>query len=629
MTFKEIVGQLRLAQTRRLISEALQPTKIGSRQLLVISVVVFAVAVGVRLLHWQNNWLTIDNVMSRTAARYKEEAQYLSARDFASFIRGGSQEPDTGMLIHTPGYPILIALVHAVTGNSNVALRLVHIACGAAAAVLMLLIAVELLPVGAALLAGLFAAISPQLSYYSLVMLPDSIIAIPILLAMYLLVRARKRPKQWLIVAAGVCLGLSCWLRANVLLLAPFLCLVIPVLFPRERWLRYSVLLVTAAVLAVMPITIRNTLVFKSFIPLTLGTGTNLMEGIADYDPEKRFGIEQYDHEVSRQEATLYGRPDYAEDLYRPDGIPRERLRVGRAWAVIKGNKIWFMGVMARRAGRMLTYEPVSIISAEPSFTNSMDTSNAELAWRGSPFDLVASNADAVRKHVSPFGQTLRITSDAQQSTFPLSTIKVQPQSDYLLAVPVRAVEGRMTINVIRIDDGKTVASATVPDSLDPTAPKDGELTVLSLPFVNPDADELKIVVVGGDPHASRNTIEMGPIDLYRLGPASYLWTRYPRVLVKTLQKFYTTGWMLPLTLLGAGLLALGRRFDAVALACAVPVYFLCTHAPLHLELRYILPIHYFRGVLVTASLYFVSVTVWGLLRGARPLRRTRRRHEW
>ena len=618
MNFKEIVGQLRLAQTRRLISEALRPTKIGSLRLLVVCVVVFAVAVGVRLLHWQNNRLTIDNVMSRTAARYKEEAQYLNDRDFTSFIRGRFQEPDTGMLIHTPGYPILVALVQAVAGNSNVALRLVHIACGAAAAVLVLLIAVELLPVAAATLAGLFAAISPQLSYYSLVMLPDSILAIPILLAMYLLVRARKRPNQWLIVAAGVCLGLSCWLRANVLLMAPFLCLFIPVLFPREKWLRYSVLMVAAAVLAVLPITIRNTLVFKSFIPLTLGTGTNLIEGIADYDPEKRFGLEQYDHEVSRQESILYGRQDYAEDLYRPDGIARERLRVGRAWAVIKGNKIWFMGVMARRAGKMLTYERVAIISTEPSVTNSLDTNNAELSWRGAPQDLFPDMADIGQITLPPDRQTFQITADADRIAIPLSTIKVQPQSDYLLTIRVRRVAGKIVINIIRSDNGRTVASATVPDSLDPTAPKDGEFSVLSLPFVNSDANQLTIVVAGGDHDSSGNTIEMGPIDLHRLGPASYLWTRYPRVLVKTLQKFYTTGWMLPLTLLGVGLLGLARRFDALAIACAVPLYFLGTHAPLHLELRYILPIHYFWAMLVATSLYLLSITAGHLFLGAR-----------
>ena len=568
------------------ISKTFEPSDIPGRRLLVLCLAVFVVATGVRLLHWQNNWLTIDNLMNKTAARYQEEAQFLTDRDFTSFVRGRSQEPDTGMLIHTPGYPILVAAVHALTRNSNVALRLVHISSGAAAAVLVLLIALELLPTGVAILAGLFAAVSPQLSYYSLVLLPDSIIGVTVLLGIYLLVRARRRPNHLMIIAAGVCIGISCWLRANILLLAPFLCLFVPLLFPRDKWLRYAVLLVTAAVLTVMPITIRNTLVFKSFIPLTLGTGTNLMEGIADYDPDKRFGMEQHDHKVAQQEAGLYNRPDYAEDLYRPDGILRERLRVGRAWAVIKDNKIWFMGVMARRAGKMLTFEPVSIISAAPSVSHPLDIEHAELAWR--------SDSVAPQEFVS-------------------APVQLQRNSDYLLNVPLKPADGRLSINIVRLDNGHTLGSAIVPDSLDETAPRVGDFTVLRLPFVNTNTDQIKIAVV--DSGQSTRTIQIGTLELYRLGPASYLWTKYPRMLVKTFQKFFTTRWMLPLTLIGVVLLALARRFDAFAIACAVPLYFLIAHAPLHLELRYILPIHYFWAMLVATSLYFMSITAWKSVR--------------
>jgi len=612
MTFKEI-SQLRLRQTSRFIRETLQPAEIHRRRLFIFCAVVFLLAVGVRLLHWQNNRLTIDNVMFRTAARYQEEAQFLSGRDFTSFIRGRSQEPDTGMLIHTPGYPVLIALVHAVAGHSNIALRLVHIASGAAAAVVVLLITLELLPAGAALLAGLFAAISPQLSYYSLVLLPDSIIGLTILFGIYLLVRARRWPNQWLIVAAGVCFGLSCWLRANVLLLAPFLCLFVPALFPREKWLRYSVLLVAAAVLAVMPITIRNTIVFKSFIPLTLGTGTNLIEGIADYDPGKRFGMEQYDHEVARHEATLYHRPDYADDLYRPDGIQRERLRVGRALAVIRSNKIWFLSVMARRAGKVLTYEPVSIISAEPSVSHPLDVKNAELAWQATPQEMLATNPSNM---IFLSGEALTITTTNSVNGFSTKPIKLLPASDYLLSLPVRKIDGRVVVKVVGLDTGRTLASGTVPDSLIGGAGKEGDATTLELPFVNTTADQLKIVVANAD--RASGVLDVGTIELHRLGPASYLWTKYPRMLVKPFQRFFTTGWMLPLALIGVGLLALGRRFDALAIICAVPIYFMVTHAPIHLELRYILPINYFWGMLVGTSLYFISFTAGHLFAGVK-----------
>lgn len=613
MTFKETIGRLRLGQTTRFIQDILQPATISRRRLLVICLAVFIAAVGVRLLHWQNNRQTIDNIMAASAAGYKEEAQPLAEGDIRGFVRGHTPEPDTGLLIHTPGYPIFLATVQALAGPSNAALRLVQVFFSAVAAVLIVLIAVELLPSGAALLAGLFAAISPQLSFYSLVLLPDSLAVTAVLFGVYLLVRARKQLNYVAIIGAGAAIGVSCWLRANMVLLSPMLALVIIFWFPRAARLRYAALLLVATALVIVPITIRNAIVFRSFVPVSLSTGTNLTEGIADYDPEKRFGLERYDHTTAQQEAVMYNRPDYAHELYRPDGILRERLRVGRAWAVIKSNKIWFMGVMARRAGKMLTYEAVSIISVEPSLTNSIDTSNAELAWRGSPRDLFPDMFDIGPITRSPDDQTFTITADGGQNAFPLSTIKVRPGSDYLLTMPVRAISGKMIINLS--DNGRTVASAKVPDSLDPTAPKLDELTVLSLPFVNPDADQLRIVVAKGDANSSPGAIQVGSLELYRLGPASYLWTKYPRVVVKTFQKFFTTRWMLPLALFGVVLLALARRFDALAIICAVPIYFIVTHAPIHLELRYILPINYFWGMLVVTSLYFMSMTVWKLIR--------------
>jgi hypothetical protein len=54
-----------------------------------------------------------------------------------------------------------------------------------------------------------------------------------------------------------------------------------------------------------------------------------------------------------------------------------------------------------------------------------------------------------------------------------------------------------------------------------------------------------------------------------------------------------------------------------LALICAVSVYFLGTPAPLHLELRYILPIHYFWAMLVASSLYLILVIAVKMLRAS------------
>src|SRR5918911_1020069 len=103
------------------------------KKLAVLCLSVFFAAVGVRLLQWQNNWFTIDKTMWRLTERYKDEAQFLLDGDLRSFVRGSTPEPDPGILMHPPGYPVLMAAVYKVSGHSDVGLRLLQILCDAGA----------------------------------------------------------------------------------------------------------------------------------------------------------------------------------------------------------------------------------------------------------------------------------------------------------------------------------------------------------------------------------------------------------------------------------------------------------------------------------------------------------------
>ncbi|HYG79528.1 MAG TPA: glycosyltransferase family 39 protein, partial [Pyrinomonadaceae bacterium] len=613
-----LAAKIRRLGSRFPRAEGLEAQPLTRRRLLVICLSVFFVATGVRLLQWQNNWHTIDKTMWRLTERYKDEARPLLDGDLKGFLQGTTPEPDQGILMHTPGYPVLLAAVYKVSGDSDAAVRLFQILADAGAAVLVFLIAAELLPVAAAAIAGLLVAFSPQFAYNSLVLLPDSVSALPILLAVYLIARAAKRPRLVTIIAAGAAIGLSCWLRANALLLAPFLVLLMLLLFERGRRWRYAGALVAAAVLVMAPITIRNAVVYGSFIPLSLSAGQNLTAGIADYDPEKRFGFEAYDDATCRQEALLYNRPDYAEDLYRPDGIWRDRARTARALAVIRSNKLWFLGVMLRRAALMLENEKVPVVSVEPTVSNSLEiTGETELAWASSPAELMASNTSSAsgraQLSLAENDGALRVAGDdsPQAAQFVSATINVRPKSDYVLRLPVRAEQGRMVIRVESVDGRATLASAGVPDSLERDAPKEGSLSVLQLPFVNASDDQIRVVLANADSGQARAAVLVGRAELFRLGPASYLWTRYPRTLVKAVQKFFKTAWLLPLALIGIALLALARRGRALALVLAVPAYYLSAHSPMHVEPRYVLVVHYFFSILVATTLYWFGARVW------------------
>jgi len=118
--------------------------------------------------------------------------------------------------------------------------------------------------------------------------------------------------------------------------------------------------------LAVAPLTLRNAVVYGHFIPVSLGAGQTLVEGIADYDRERRFGLPETDAGLTQLEASEAGRPEYAAALFKPDGIERDRWRTRRALKVIRENPVWFASVMLRRAGSMLRLERTPLATTAP-----------------------------------------------------------------------------------------------------------------------------------------------------------------------------------------------------------------------------------------------------------------------
>src|ERR1700754_615107 len=434
-----------------LTSVSLAPQETSQRAWLVCLIIV-CVVFGVRLLQWQNDFLTLDKNMTRLTGRYKEEAQFLLAGDLTSFVKGSPSEPDTMILSHTPGYPIVIAAVYKLSGNSDRALRLFQIACEAVTAVLVFLIAARLVPRVAALIAALLVAVAPPLAYRSLVLLPDTLSALPLVAAIFLIAKAVEDRSVVKLFLAGGLIGVSAaWFRPDSVLLPLFLCAALLLLLPRGQRLRPMLALIGGAAILVAPITIRNVVVFHSFVPITLGTGQNLSAGIGDYDVEQRFGLPATDDGTCAQEAQLFGRPDYTAELYRPDGIERDRRRTARAWAVIRSEPAWFVGTMFRRVSAMLEYEPVSIISAEPTVSHSLEiTKDTPVVWSLSPQELLSEADDPA--------------NEPQLVTKPIT---VKRNTDYFLTVPVSVQEGSASITIRHVGDSRILASAALPESLE------------------------------------------------------------------------------------------------------------------------------------------------------------------
>lgn len=334
------------------------------RQRIIIAGLIFLSAFGVRLLVWQNKRTEVPQVQTRVTENYKHLARLLQQNGLASFFDPSSTTSNPDLLGHPPGYSILLALIYRLAGETDLAAQLFQMICDSLAAVMIFLIAIELLPFGVGIIAGLMAAFAPQFSWNSILLLPDTLAALPILVAIYLITRARRRPRWSTILVGGALIGVSCWFRANALLLAPFLALLMPIIFPRGRRLKMGLALIGGACLTMSPLTIRNAVVFGHFIPVSLGAGQTLLEGIADYDETGSLGLSDTDMGLIKQEAETHNRPDYSLTLFGPDAIQRDRERLARGFAIIRAHPIWFFTVMIRRAGSMWRLERAPLISS-------------------------------------------------------------------------------------------------------------------------------------------------------------------------------------------------------------------------------------------------------------------------
>ena len=540
-------------------------------------------AFGVRLLSWHDTRHEVGKVQTAVTADYQRVAQLLRQGGLSSFLSSSSPLSDLNTLGHPPGYSMLIAMVFSIFGDSNAAVQFVQIICDALAAVVIFLIMAELLPTTPALIAGLLAAFSPQFAWNSVLLLPDSLAVPPILLAIYCLARAVKNPRVVTFISTGALIGISCWLRANAMLLTFFLAAAVLVLLSREieskrRW-QYALSVIFGTLLIVLPLTIRNAIVFHRFIPLSLGAGQTLLEGIADYDPAGRFDIPHTDIGIMKQEAEQSQRPDYYGTLFNPDGVERERARLARGFGVIRAHPFWFSGVMIRRAGSMLRLERSRLVSTEPPVSHSIDAiENLQSVVSKTPAELLAAGivtSPQAKVLEATNGERLILTGDGEKygEQFVSPEFPVKQSNDYVFCLPVQIERGRMKISA-RDSSGKVYSSAIV-ETLETISPEAQPTNQIRLPFAAVLDDERVRIFFSNEASNPPNSVaQIGPIKLFELGPARFLWTRYPRLLVHGIQSLFLTAVILPLAIIGLGLLIWRRRRPALIVLLVVPVYF-------------------------------------------------------
>jgi len=574
--------------------------------LVLLCLILFILAFAVRTLTWQDNRRDAWRVQTGVTASYKDYARQLARGDFKVFAS------DTIHIGHPPGYPIVLATVFKTIGESDTAIQFIQIVIDSFAIVVLFLIAAELMPLNVAILAGLLASLSPQFAYFSVLLLPDSLVILPILLAVYLIVRAVKTSNLYLFLFAGALIGISCWFRANAFLLPLLLASLIPILVQKKRRLLAAGAIVIGAALVIAPVTIKNAIVFHRFIPLSLGAGQTLLEGIADFDESGRFDIPNTDRGIMTQEAQWSGKPEYATVLFGQDGFDRERMRLARGSSVIRSNPVWFAGVIARRAVASLRLDPVPRLHADsPVSYNAANLEPGIVVWRTNATDLPVNGVFSKSAQLTKEDQLLRIRTfgNNYEDQFVSEPIGVQPHYDHVMQLPVKLEEGRVLLKVIEADGTRELASVGI-DVSEVVSARTQPTNFVSIPFVSSGSNQVQFAIS----HNAANSTELlvGPVALFQVGPTGFEWLRYVRLPIRYIQSAFKTSIMTPLVLIGLGLLVLRRQWKTAGILLAVPAYYLLVQSALHTERRYVYVIHFFFLILASVTL----VWLYGMLRG-------------
>jgi 4-amino-4-deoxy-L-arabinose transferase-like glycosyltransferase len=212
------------------------------------------------------------------AADYDRHAQSLAERN--RFPDSSYAAPGSPSALRPPAYPVLLGAVYKAFGSPSwTAGRLVGALLGTLTVLLIYALGRELWGARAGLVGAAFAAVYPPLVMVNGSLLSEAMF-LPLMLGVAIVVLwHRRQPDRWsLLVAAGVLCGAAALTRSvGLALLIPALLGAITVASRnRGQRAKAAALVVSTAVLVVAPWSVRNTLSFDRFVPLSTQNGPTI-----------------------------------------------------------------------------------------------------------------------------------------------------------------------------------------------------------------------------------------------------------------------------------------------------------------------------------------------------------------
>jgi len=265
----------------------------------------------------------------------------------------------TDLAQYPPAFPAFVALIYKVTGDRSV--YTVQIVLWSLDLILSLLLigGIALTAFGwrAAIASGFLVGLSALFALYAAFPSADVPTTWFVLGGNWLLVLALRRKDIWLALAAGVALGIGCWLRVNPLYLCVFWAIALFVLV-QAAWsmkLKMGAAVLVGTVVVIAPIVIRNYVVFPDFTPTGGTIGVNLWEGLGETELGRANGYFCSDDKLLESERARMGSAgNTLVEIQFPDGIRRDKERIRECLAFIRERPVWYLGVMLGRMWGML-----------------------------------------------------------------------------------------------------------------------------------------------------------------------------------------------------------------------------------------------------------------------------------
>lgn len=259
--------------------------------------------------------------------------------------------------LHGPLYPVVLSFSSRFGGSTYFDHKIVSILIGTAVVALTMMVAKRVAPpdraAGVALLAGVLAAVYPNLWLVDGVMFPEGLMALCTLAVVYFAYRWRERPGVLFAVLMGATTALAALTRGEGLLLSVLV--ITPWIMLRREipWKRRFVQLTAAAIACVVvlaPWMLRNLRSFDDFVPLSTNgnelfvyancddTYSGSFLGFWQWDCQQRLRDQGVDGTGDEAAKSLFWREvglDYARE--NADQLPKVlAARVLRQWDLFR-----------------------------------------------------------------------------------------------------------------------------------------------------------------------------------------------------------------------------------------------------------------------------------------------------